>query len=500
MSKSAQIDIGFRSARGGDRPDPERPFSILVIGDFSGRQNRGVREPLAVRRALSVDVDNLEDRLAEAGTAIYLPPPAGGEPQEVLFRTMDDFHPDQLFSRLPMFAEFRRLRGKLANPATFAAAAAEVRSWTAAAGAAAATAATAAPPAAAEPPPAGEQGADLLNQLLDKSAKPHAGPANVRSTDARIRDLVKSLVTPHTVPAPDVHRDEIVAAVDAAAGATMRALLHQPDFLAVEAAWRGLEFLLQRLELDENLQLHILDVSRAELEADLLAGGDVTETGLHRILAQDAGRRGNPGPWPVVATLYTFGAQDADLHLLARLAAVAQGANTTLLGNFDQAQAGAIGEDGPTTAAWRECCHAAGARHVGLATPRFMLRLPYGKATDAIAAFDFEEIPGRPGPEDYLWGYPSVACACLLGQAFTESGWALRPGQIAELDGLPMHVFKTKGDRELTPCAERWLSELDAEELIGSGLMPLLSIKGRDAVRVASFQSIAGDSLPLGAT
>ena len=40
---------------------------------------------------------------------------------------------------------------------------------------------------------------------------------------------------------------------------------------------------------------------------------------------------------------------------------------------------------------------------------------------------------------------------------------------------------------------------MDAEDLIGSGLMPLLSIKGRDALRIGAFQSIAREPLRMGA-
>src|SRR5271156_5223261 len=34
--------------------------------------------------------------------------------------------------------------------------------------------------------------------------------------------------------------------------------------------------------------------------------------------------------------------------------------------------------------------------YLGLVLPRFLLRLPYGKATDAVERFDFEEMPGVP--------------------------------------------------------------------------------------------------------
>jgi len=60
-----------------------------------------------------------------------------------------------------------------------------------------------------------------------------------------------------------------------------------------------------------------------------------------------------------------------------------------------------------------------------------------------------------------------------------------------------MHVYKSNGETHVTPCAEAFLTERAMEILIGKGLVPLLSIKGRDAVRIARFQSIAEPSAPL---
>ena len=60
---------------------------------------------------------------------------------------------------------------------------------------------------------------------------------------------------------------------------------------------------------------------------------------------------------------------------------------------------------------------------LGLALPRFLLRLPYGKKTDRCERFDFEELPDDPLHEHYLWGSPALACAVLLGVSFGRDGW-----------------------------------------------------------------------------
>lgn len=126
-----------------------------------------------------------------------------------------------------------------------------------------------------------------------------------------------------------------------------------------------------------------------------------------------------------------------------------------------------------------------------MALPRFLLRLPYGKKTDPIESFDFEEMPEAPAHEDYLWGNPAFAWAVLLAQSFREYGWEMRPGLHAQIDGLPLHVYEHDGESELKPCAEALLTEEAAAHVLDNGPMPLVSLKGRDAAQLVRFQSIA---------
>jgi type VI secretion system protein ImpC len=78
-------------------------------------------------------------------------------------------------------------------------------------------------------------------------------------------------MAPHVLP--DVSREQgsLRAAVDATLTALMRTVLQHPAFQALEAAWRGIDRLVRELELGETLQLQVLDISRAEIEADITA-------------------------------------------------------------------------------------------------------------------------------------------------------------------------------------------------------------------------------------
>jgi type VI secretion system protein ImpC len=120
-----------------------------------------------------------------------------------------------------------------------------------------------------------------------------------------------------------------------------------------------------------------------------------------------------------------------------------------------------------------------------------MLRRPYGAKTEPIDSFPFEEIPGLPEPEAYVWGSGAVACALVLMGAFEQGGWDLKPETAAEIQGLPAHVFKDGLETRVTPPSEVVLTLRAAEKLLEAGLVPVISLKGSESVRVARLQPIA---------
>jgi type VI secretion system protein ImpC len=147
-------------------------------------------------------------------------------------------------------------------------------------------------------------------------------------------------------------------------------------------------------------------------------------------------------------------------------------------------------------AAFSELQKIAEARYIGLALPGFLLRLPYGKETSEAELFPLEEMPEEPKHQDYVWGNPAFACAVLMAEAFSESGWDMRPGEALDIPDLPAHVYKKKdGETTIKPCAEVLMTESEAEALMERGLIPLLSMKDSDRVHVAGFRSINGTEL-----
>ena len=442
------------------RPEPDSPFHILIAGDFSGGAGKK-------RAPVMVDRDNFDDVLARIAPELRLP--IGESEITLKFRELDDFHPDRLFERLGPFRALRDLRRRLADRSTFAAAAAEI----------------APPPVASAPQPgnapANISGGDLLRSMMGEEAQPAAATAPPAQSDWD--RMLREMVAPYAEANPDPRQPELIAQTDAAISGQMRAVLHARRFQALESAWRGLFFLIRRLDTSEDLKVYILDMPQSEL----VTGPGLAE--LRRIVVDQAVRTPGAQPWAAVAGLYAFGARDE--AALIEIGAVARAADAPFLSGLAPDVVG-------LTRAFAALRHSPAARWIGLALPRFLLRLPYGAATDSTETFQFEEMPSPPEHESYLWANPAIACAYLLGEAFAREGWEMRPGSVRDIDGLPLHLYKkSDGESAIKPCAEVLLTEDSVELLVECGFMPLVSFKETDRVRLARFQSVAEPNAPL---
>jgi type VI secretion system protein ImpC len=286
-----------------------------------------------------------------------------------------------------------------------------------------------------------------------------------------------------------------VTAVDSAIAEKMRALLHDATFQSLEAAWRGVHWLVSRLELDENLQLHLFDVSRAELLADFAgANGQLANTGIYRALIDRW--RNVPGGqgWSAFIILTRFGPSDADVGLLGALGLIAAQAGGPLLGDADLALAG---DNEAVLANWRTLRRTEVAPWIALAAPRILLRLPYGKRSDPIESFTFEEFAGPPVHDELLWGHASLAMAMLIARGFTDRGWDMELGDEREIGDLPAYTFTRDGEQQMQACAERFLTEGELRKLASAGLVPIASRRDRNAVVAMEFQSVSEPAAPL---
>jgi type VI secretion system protein ImpC len=413
----------------------EEPFRVALLGNWTGGRNH---QPIGTRKPISVDRDNYDAVLKKCGVRIET---AAGA---YAISDLDDFHPDAIYSTLPVFESLREARTRpLPGPVQ------ETRV-----------------PEALDAPRASS--GSLLDDIVgesDSGAATAARPA-MRPTDD-LQRFVQEVVRPYLTARPDPRAADLIRKVDDSASELMRSILHDPKFQSVEASWRTLFQLVRGLETSADLKVFLIDVTKEEL------AGNARQ--VYELLVERS------GPWAVVAADFTFGAED--IGTLTSLGRIAAKLEAPLLGEADLSLL-------EGSAAWAEFRRSPEAAHIGLALPRVLLRLPYGKDTSSCDTFDFEEIEGTPEVRQMLWGNPALFCAMLLGQSFESKGWHLRPGSVREVGGLPVFVYREDGEPQALPCAEIPLTESTAEALIEAGFMPVAAERDRDTVRVLQFQSV----------
>ena len=461
----------FHLGRPGNRPLDDEPRKILIMGNFSGRQRT---DSLADRPIPAVDVDNFEAIMERLRPGLSSQDAAAE--QITTFTQLDDFHPDQLYRNLDLFKALRQQRQRLLDPATSAQAAAELVS--------------SATPDSGSIQSEKEEETAMFERLLGRGpTTPVQAPAQ-----ASVDRLIQGIIAPHVVPKADTQG--LISAVDQTISEQMRALLHRPDFQALESTWRGLHWLIISLETDEELKIHLLDVSKQELIADICSAGDDLQTsGLYKAVVEPTRIPGSR-PWSLVVGLYSFAPKLEELNVLAGLGALASqaggpflaAAEPEMLGcrsSLELANPNAWQANAEFEEHWRNLRHSSVALWIGLLLPRMLLRLPYGKRTDPVDDFEFEECASKWDHRHYLWGNPALAAALVIGRNWSWDELDLN------VEDLPTHTYDEDGETKMQACAEVYLSEQVAGKILDRGIMPLLSYRNRNMVRLARLQSLA---------
>ena len=467
----------------------EPPFRILVLGDWSAD---GEKRDLEARKPTEIDRDEFDDVLGKMNVRLELDF-EDGTILPLEFGELDDFHPDAIFRKVPMFSELRDLRKRLKDENSFYSAAREVRDRF-----------NIERPRNAEPAVVDEAPAeDLLGAIL---SKPSGGaPAPKPRTSNDLGNLISDLVRPHLVLVDENEQSGMLRAVDEATSGLMRKILHHKRFQELEAAWRGLYFLVRRTETSTELKIYVLDVAKEELAADLKSAGNLDETVLYRHLIKDAY---DGDPWAVVLGNYALMPDIDDIATLMRISKVVSIANAPFISHmrpdvlgvhslFENSNVRDWQMDADSNAGklWAALCDQTDSAYLGMTIPRFLVRLPYGANTEPLETFNFEEFADSPVHDQYCWSNTTFIAGQLLAESFSAYGWEMGRALKQDVEDLPVHVYKDGTETVYKPCAEVLLTEDACNKLMSHGLMPLVSFKNTDRVKLARFQSIADTKL-----
>jgi type VI secretion system protein ImpC len=285
--------------------------------------------------------------------------------------------------------------------------------------------------------------------------------------------------------------------IDALISKQLNEILHHPDFQALEASWRGLEYLVFKTETGTQLKLRLLNASRKELQDDLAKASEFDQSVLFKKLYEEEYGTFGGYPYSFLVADFEFGRHPMDMEFLENLSHVAAAAHAPLIAGasprlFDLDSFTDLGTprdlakifESTELIKWRSFRASDDARYVALVLPHILLRLPYGTETRPVDGMKFEEDVTGTDHRKYLWGNAAYALAERITNAFSLYGWCAAIRGVeggGKVEGLPTHTFQTdEGDKALKCPTEIAITDRREKELSDLGFISLCHCKGED--------------------
>jgi type VI secretion system protein ImpC len=332
-------------------------------------------------------------------------------------------------------------------------------------------------------------------------------------TMERGRDMVKEFVAQvldgHLTLSRDAEASiqTRIAQIDKLISLQLNEIMHYPAFQKLEGTWRGIKYLIDQSETNEMLKIKVLNVSKRDLLKDLQRAPEFDQSALFKKVYEEEFGVFGGAPFAALLGDYEFGKGPEDIELLERVSQVASSAHAPfisaasadLLNLSSHTQLGSprdVGKifDSTEYAKWKSFRQSDDSRYVALTLPHILARLPYGKETKQVEAFDYEEAVDGSDHSKYLWGNAAYALGARLTNSFSKFGWCasirgVEGGGLVE--GLPAHTFRTdEGDVALKCPTEVGVTDRREKELADQGLVPLVHCKGTDYAAFFSVQTV----------
>jgi type VI secretion system protein ImpC len=353
------------------------------------------------------------------------------------------------------------------------------------------------------------EGSDF-SALLNKEFRPKSDQAKSAVENA-VKTLAEQALANTALISDDALRSiqSIIAEIDKKLTQQVNEILHHPDFQQLESAWRGLHYLVNNTETDENLKIRVMNISKKDMSKTLrkFKGTAWDQSPIFKKLYEEEFGQLGGQPYGTLVADYFFDHSPPDVELLGEMAKIAAaahaplitGANPTLF-QMDSWSELANPRDltkifqTPEYAAWTSLRESEDSKYVGLAMPRFLGRLPYGSKTDPVEAFAFEEDTDGSDHAKYGWVNAAYGMAVNINRSFKEYGWCSRIRGVESggaVQNLPSHTFPTDDGGIDQKCpTEIAISDRREAELAKNGMMPLIHRKNTDVAAFIGAQSL----------
>jgi type VI secretion system protein ImpC len=301
--------------------------------------------------------------------------------------------------------------------------------------------------------------------------------------------------------------NERVAEIDRILSDQLNAILHDPEFQALESSWTGLRDMVFGTETGSSLKLRLLNVSKKDLLKDLESAVDHDQSALFKqIYEAEYGTFGGH-PYSLLIGDYAFGRHPQDMALLERMSKVAAAAHAPFIAAvapsmFDMTSFTDLGTprdlakifESAELANWRSLRDSEDSRYLALVMPRYAARLPYGAKTVPVDSFNFEEDVDGTDHSKYLWANSAYQLGLRITASYAEHGWTTAIRGIeggGKVTGIAAHSFKTaEGDVSLKCPTEVSITDRREKELNDLGFIGIVNAKGSDFAAFFGGQTV----------
>lgn len=481
------VEVDF-PVPGGLKVSTEKPYRILVVGDFAGSDKGTITGALA-DGVVEISSTNFDEVLSDARPTINFtftdPVAGGGQMAEAGLRiaSIKDFDPMAMAGQINATAglfEIReklvgRLMGKLngeqlAKQVNAAIGSDSRLSWLSD------WLKAAPPPKQADPA--------TVNKLLDglDLGEDESSPSDVGPRSA-IGAAVAGAAGAGGIPAEEsaaVRRT--LNEVDRIISAWLNTILHSAEVQPLEAIWRSIAFLVKQIDFRKNVRLSLLHAHRHDLTTRF------TSKVIDPVFDDGA-----DAP-DLIILVSSFGNTSSDMEVLDEMAQHAASLPAVILAPVSPTFFGVKHAwQVPTLPAlvnmfdqwqfakWKGLREQTYARLLGVVFGRGLLRQPHGRDDLKDLEFSFKEDASL--ETSFLWAEGVFAAALTIARSVAESGWPSgMSGYVrGQVEGFASAMGGKDGKKKYGP-SDLQMVQSKIEEIGGAGINVVVGAKDQEIV------------------
>lgn len=350
---------------------------------------------------------------------------------------------------------------------------------------------------------------DDFSALLQKEFKP-ADDVRKGRIETAVQTLAQQALQDAAIIGDDVYAtvDAMRAAIDRKLTEQVNQIIHNEEFQALEAAWRGLHYMVMNTSTGKDMKIRVMNMSKEECRKMFRQYRDAAwdqSPLFKKIYESEFGQLGGQ-PYGAFVCDYYFDHTAPNLEVLKGLSKIGAAAHAPFIAAAAPPLFGMeswtelsnprdLGKlfDAQEYMAWRTFRASEDSRYMALAMPRFLGRQVYGAKTEPVDEFDFEEETGG-AHDQHLWLNASYAMGVRITEAFNTYGWCTRIRGVESggtVEGLPTAMFPTDdGGVDMKCPTEIAISDRREAELSAAGMLAMIHRKNTDQATFIGAQTL----------